>query len=265
MIKILTGWGGPGGSTVAHINLVNALNAIGVESKLYSNQDWHSLKCSSGKLSELIVDSEDILIFHFLNIPENLSAKKIILSVHEQNLFNLSAVNLKNVDCIHMVSEHQAKYHNIDSFNKPYFILSNIFDDLKPNPKTKKKSVGIVGSVDENKQVDVSILRAIGKGFKDITIFGNVTDQKYYQTKVLPLIQKYHVKGPKFSENKQEMYDSITDVFFSSKLECLPYVIGECKLTGTNIHLISNKNYTNGYYETDKSKILNKWKEVFEI
>lgn len=264
MIKILTGWGNAGGSTTAHINLVNAFNEFGLEAKLYSPHTYHFDKCPSGSLQEVNFSSEDILIFHYLQVPD-IKANKIILSVHEQNLFNLSNVNLSNVDCIHMVSEHQVKYHNVGNFNKPYFILSNVMDDLKPNPKKRKKSVGIIGSVDENKQVHVSILRAIGKGFKDITIYGKVTDQAYYETKVLPLIKKYNIKGPKFAENKQEMYDNITDVFFSSHLECLPFVIGECKLTGTNIHLISNKNYANGYYETDKETIVNKWKEILEI
>lgn len=206
MIKILTGYGMEGGSTVAHINLVNAFNEYGLEAKLYSPHTYHFDKCPSGSLQEVNISHEDILIFHFLQIPD-IKAKKIILSVHEQNLFNLCNVNLSNVDCIHMVSEHQAKYHNVENFNKPYFILSNVMDDLKPNPKKRKKSVGIIGSVDENKQVHVSILRAIGKGFKDITIYGKDTDQVYYETKVLPLIKKYNIKGPKFVENKQEMYD----------------------------------------------------------
>lgn len=265
MIKILTGWGNIGGSTIAHINLVNAFNEYGLEAKLYSPHTYHHDKCSSGSLNELVINEDDILIFHFLQIPPNIKAKKIILSVHEQNVFDVSRVDLSNVDCVHFVAEHQKDYHKFDSYNKPYFILSNILDPLVPNPKTRKKAVGIIGTVDENKQVHASILRAIGKGFKDITIYGKVTDQHYYETKVLPLIKRYNVKGPKFAENKQEMYDSITDVFFSSVLECKPNIIGECKLTGTNIHLISNKNYANGYYETDKEKIVNKWKEILGV
>lgn len=264
MIKILTGWGNQGGSTVAFINLCNAFNENGMECKLYSPHSWHQDKCSSDYLQNFSSTSDDILIFHFLQIPQNILAKKIILSVHEQNLFNLANVNLSKVDMIHFVSEHQKDYHNADSYNKPYFVLSNIMDDLKPNEKKRKKSIGIIGSVDENKQVHVSIMRAIGKGFKDITIFGKVTDQNYYQEKVLPLIHKYNIKGPKFAENKQEMYDQITDVFFSSKLECLPFVIGECKMTNTKIHLIEGKNYANGYYETDKNVIVNKWREVLD-
>ena len=265
MIKIISGWSNPGGSTVAHINLCNAFNEYGLESCFYGPHDWHLDKCKSDTLQNLRIDSEDRLIFHFLQIPNNIFAKKIILSVHEQNLFNLGSVNLSKVDCIHMVSEHQAKYHSVENYNKPYFVLSNVMDDLKPNPKKRNKAVGIIGSVDENKQVHVSIMRAIGKGFKDITIYGKVTDQNYYETKVLPLIKQYNVKGPKFADNKQEMYDNITDVFFSSNLECLPFVIGECKLTNTNIHLITNKNYANGYYETDKSVIVNKWKEILDL
>lgn len=265
MIKIITGYSLQGGSTTAHMNLVNAFNEFGLNACLYGPHNYPEDKCKFELIQNLQIDPDDVLIFHYIQIPNGLKAKKIILSVHEQNLFDLSKVNLNNVDIIHFVAEHQKNYHNADSYNKPYFILSNVSDDLKPNPKKRKKSVGIIGSVDVNKQVHVSILRAIGKGFKDITLYGKVTDQNYYETKVLPLIKKYNIKGPKFTDNKQEMYDNITDVFFSSINECLPFVIGECKLTNTNIHLIEGKNYTNGYYETDKKLIVEKWKEIMEI
>lgn len=265
VIKILTGWGNIGGSTVAHINLCNAFNERGIECKLYSPHFYHFDKCPSGSLQDVQITPEDNIIAHFLNLPPNIKARKIILSVHEQNVFDLSKVDFSNIDMIHFVADHQKDYHKAEQYNKPFFILSNIMDKLSPNPKKRNKAVGIIGSVDENKQVHVSIMRAIGKGFKDITLYGKVTDQKYYEEKVLPLIRKYHVKGPKFAENKQEMYDSITDVFFSSKNECLSYVIGECKLTNTKIHLLENKNYANGYYETDNEKIINKWKEVLDI
>ncbi len=264
MIKIISGWSAEGGSSTAFINLTNTFNEYGIETKFYGPHDYHLDKCSSGKLSEFTCDKNDIVIAHFLNVPK-LDCKKTILSVHEQNVFDLSKVDLSNIDVVHFVAEHQKDYHKFDSYNKPYFILSNIMDDLKPNPKKRKKAVGIIGSVDENKQVHVSILRAIGKGFKDITLYGKVTDQRYYEEKVLPLIKKFNIKGPNFADNKQEMYDNITDVFFSSRLECQPLVIGECKLTNTNLHLIDGKNYANGYYETDKTKIINKWKEILEL
>ena len=265
MIKIISGWSAEGGSSTAFINLCNAFNERGIECKFHGPHEWARGKCSFGNFSELSISEDDNLIFHFLQIPDHIKAKKIVLSVHEQNMFNLAITNLSKVDTIHMVAEHQAEYHKVQKYNKPYFILSNVMDKLLPNPKTKEKAVGIIGSIDENKQVHISIQKAISDGFKDITLFGKITDNKYYEIAVKPLIQKYKIKGPKFSENKQEMYDSITDVYFSSRLECLPFVIGECKLTGTNLHAIEGKNYLNGVYETNTDKIINKWKEVFEI
>jgi hypothetical protein len=265
MIKIISGWSEAGGSTTAHINLCNALNERGVETKFFGPHDFSRGKCNFGNFSELSISEDDNLIFHFLQIPDHIKAKKIVLSVHEQNLFNLATTNLKKIDTIHFVSRHQSEYHNIKNYNKPYFILSNVMDKLLPNPKTKEKAVGIIGSIDENKQVHISIQKAIADGFKDITLFGKITDPKYFEIAVKPLMQKYKIKGPKFSENKQEMYDNITDVYFSSVKECKPFVIGECKLTGTNLHTIEGKNYTNEIYETEPDIIVNKWKEVFEI
>lgn len=264
MIKIISSWSDLGGSSTAFINLTNAFNERGIEAKFYGPHQYHLDKCSSDLIQNLQITPEDNLICHFIQVPQ-VPAKKIVLSVHEQNILNLSSIDLSRVDSLHFVAEHQKNYHNADSLNKPYFILSNVMDKLSPNPKRRNKAVGIIGSIDPNKQVHVSIMRAIGKGFKDITLYGKVTDQAYYEQKVLPLMKKYNVKGPKFSTNKQEMYDSVTDVFFSSIMECKPYVIGECKLTNTKIHLLDGKNYANQDYEIDTDVIINKWKEVFDI
>ena len=51
MIKIFTGFSDGGGSTIAHINLVNELNNLNIPAILYGPHEWHLNKCKSELLS----------------------------------------------------------------------------------------------------------------------------------------------------------------------------------------------------------------------
>lgn len=260
MICIYSGWTNPGGSTVAFINLTNALNNAGYETVFMGSHTWPMNKCRFKLVQDYIkINKDDVFIVHFTNkIITRPQVKKLIFSCHEQNIFPLKNINYKIFDKIHFVSEHQKQFHNIDH---PSFVIPNILDDLKPNPKPKQKIAGIIGSIDKNKQTHISIMRALNDGFNQIFIFGLITDYVYWQNCVFPLIKqnpdKVFYKG--FIEDKQQMYDSITDVYFSSESECLPYVIGECIKTNTDIHCLSNKNYLNCVYEFDANKICKMW------
>lgn len=250
MIKILTGWGGPGGSTVAHINLVNALNAIGVESKLYSNQDWHSSKCSSGKLSELKVDKNDVLVVHFLNLPKQ-NCKKMIYSCHESDIDPLWKKDLSMYSKVHYVSRWQQQFHNT---KKSYFILPNILEDLIKNPKPSIKIGGVVGSIDANKQTHKSIEDALNDGCEKVLLFGGVTDGNYFENYVKHLISDKVILMGVFN-NKQEMYDMVTDVYQNSIRETWGFVAGECLITGTKYH---NNGMCNFEF-MKKDDILSRW------
>ncbi|MEM4260958.1 MAG: hypothetical protein QXG00_06990, partial [Candidatus Woesearchaeota archaeon] len=108
MIRIYSGWTNPGGSTVAFINLTNALNEAGYETILMGQQPWPMNKCRfelvQGKIQ---LNPEDILIVHFTNkITSRPPVKKLILSCHEQNIFPLKNINYRVFDKIHYVSEH---------------------------------------------------------------------------------------------------------------------------------------------------------------
>jgi len=254
MIKIITGWGMAGGSTVAHINLCNALNERGIECKLYSPHDWHHDKCSSGNFSELFPKKEDIIIVHFLNVPK-LNCKKMLFSCHESNIWELSKKDLSNYSKIHYVSKWQQQYHNV---KKSYFIAPNVLEHLINNKEVSGKVGGIIGSIDMNKQTHVSIKNALNDGCNIVYLFGNVTDQAYYENFVKPLI-KDNVILFGYHNEKQKMYDMVTDVYHSAIRETWGYIKGECELTGTKYHSYGMCNFE--YMSTDD--IVNKWKEVF--
>lgn len=264
MIKIITGFSAQGGSTVAFINLTNALNEIGIETVLFGPHDWHIGKCRSERLMsrKLQTKVNDTLIFHFWQLQARPPVKKVILSCHEQNVFPLQNINYKVFDKIHFVSETQRQYHKIDH---PYFIIPNILDDLKFNPKPTEKVAGIIGSIDRNKQVHVSIQRALQDGFEKVLIFGKITDHQYWETEVLPLVDTEKVKYYGFVDDKQAMYDKITDVYFSSIMECKPMVVAECQLMGKNLHVLPDKNYMKQQFIYKKEDILELWKRELEI
>lgn len=256
MIKILTGWSNPGGSSTAHINLTNAFNEFGLEAKLFGPHFYHLDKCSSGMLSELKVEKDDVIIGHFLNLPK-FNCKKMIYSCHESDLDPLSKKDLSMYSKVHYVSRWQQKFHNIP---KSYFILPNVLEDLEMHDKPKKKIGGIVGSVDYNKQTHLSIQSALEDGCEKVYLFGNVTDQGYFQNHVQQLLSdKVVLFG--YASDKQSMYDMVTDVYQSSIKETWGYVAGECQKTGTKYHSTGMCNFD----FMEKIDIVNAWRKVLGV
>ena len=263
MIKIITGHSDGGGSTIAHINLTNLLNANGYDCILYGRDKWHLDKCKSGLLTDVQIYDDDIIIVHFLPIHQRPVCKKFILSLHEKHLYPIKHMNYKAFDKIHYIRESQRKWHDLDH---PYFECMYIQNKLLSNKKTCKGEVaGIIGSMDPNKQIHLSIQRALDEGFKDIKLFGKIVIDNYYINEVLPLINKYPdiIKRPIFAEDKQEMYDQITDVFHTSKLEVCPYIQGECMLTNTNFH--GNDQTEEEYNILSDDEILKIWVKELEL
>jgi len=265
-IIILSGWSAQGGSTVSFINLTNALNESGYETVFMGPHSWHLNKCKAEQYtpnSRLKVNKEDTLVVHFRsNFIERPPIKGFFLSCHEQDIFPLVNIKYEIFDKIHYVSEHQRNYHGLDH---PYFILPNILEDLKPNSNLQGKIGGIVGSVDKNKQVHLSIKRALEDGCEKIYIYGAITDPWYWQTEVSKLVDGNKVVYKGYEENKQKMYDSFTDLYFSSIRECAPYVPGEARMADKKLHVIEGKNYLNIEYEFDKQKIVEKWIKELRI
>ena len=264
MIHLLTGWGEIGGSSVAHINLCNALNEANIPTIVYypPTHSYIKSRCKSSPLSNTLpVKPDDVVIAHFLNLQIRLPVRKMILSSHEQDIFEVKKLNYKIYDKIHYVSKHQKDYHKV---NHPSFIIPNIVDDLVPSESKPKKIAAIIGSLDVNKQTHVSILRAIEDGMEKVLLFGLKTDKNYYVTEIAPLLEvfegKVEYKG--FVEDKQTMYDSISDVYQDSLRETWGYVKAECELTNTKYH---GNSTTNEAIVVPKKEIIEMWKKELEV
>lgn len=257
MIKIITGHSDGGGSTIAHINLTNLLNENGYDCTLYGRDEWHLDKCKSGRLEDVQIYSDDVVIVHFIPIHQRPACKTFILSLHEKNLYPIKQMNYKAFDKIHYIRESQRKWHDLDH---PYFECMYIQNKLVANKKTcDGKVVGVIGSIDPNKQNHLSIERALIDGCTKIKLFGKIIMNNYYEQWVLPLIEKHPdiIDPPIYVEDKQEMYDQITDVYHTSKLEVCPYIQGECIITKTNFH--GNEQTSEKYVVMSDEEILETW------
>jgi len=254
MIRFLTGWSNPGGSTVAFINLVNALNKYGHESILGGPHTWHLDKCKSEQVvrgNKLLVHKDDIIVAHYMRIfVARPPVKGFFLSSQEQEFFPLNTIDYGIFDKIHYVSEHHKDFHGIAGH--PHFIIPNILEDLKPNSKPTKKIGGIIGTIDKSKRVSTCIKEALEDGCDKVLIYGMVSDPWYWQDKITKMIDGRKVQYMGFEDDKQKMYDSVTDVY--AGFDVRGNVEGECNLTETNFHGQSFRKE-----ELDKKSIVKRW------
>jgi hypothetical protein len=256
MIKILSGFTGPGGSTVAFNNLVNLFNDNGIDACLYGPHEWEGITCNF-KREEPLIKSEDTVIYHFM-MPPATPCKKLILSCHETELFTMRKIEGITYDAVHFVSEFQMNWHGVKGN-----VIPNVITKYKSTPRhgRQPKVVGILGSIDQNKRVHKSIQRALEEGHDDIRIYGNITDGTYFATEVLPLLgEKVSYRG--VSSDMQSVYGVITDVYASSKLECLPTIQGECIHLGINYHGLTESTRSDKDFEFNNEVILEKWKKL---
>jgi hypothetical protein len=253
-IKIVSGFTEKGGSTTAFINLTNMFNQNGYDCTLYGPHNWHLNKCKSKLISDLIINENDILITHFIHPPERGRSKKVILSCHEKNLYEVGSVK-QHWDTVVFLNEQHREYHK--SYQGNYTIIPNLKQDLKSFDKPEKdKIAGIIGSIDENKQVHVSIQRAIDDGCEKIYIFGSISDNVYYEKYIKNLI-KDNVIFYGQHNNKQEMYNMIGRVYHSSISEVACLVKDECVLTNTKF--FGNNATTNEVSTLTNKEVLDKW------
>ena len=261
-IKIISGYSEKGGSTIALIELTNKLNQYGIDTTFYGPHQWHLNKCKSGVLNNsLVIDKEDTLICHFLQLANRPNAKKVILACHEKNLFEVGKIKQYWDEVVFLNLRHREYHH--EYINK-FTIIPNLKQNFETKDKTGlEKIAGIIGSFDENKQTHVSIERALADGCEKIYLYGEANESAYYYNSVKPLIDgdKVILKG--FTEDKQGMYDSIGCVYHSSLSEVACLVKDECRSTGTEF---------NGTDATDTEleelsnvEIINRWVKVLEL
>jgi len=258
-IKIISGHSEKGGSTTAFINLTNELNNNDYDCTFYGPHSWHLSKCKSGMLNDLKLGPNDILICHFINLPERPKVKKVIFSIHEKNLFEIADIK-PFWDELVFINEEQRQYHN--RYNGTYSVIPNLKEHLESIEKPELDLVaGVIGTIDVNKQNHVSIQRALDDGCEKVFVFGSVSDPSYYEETVKPLLSdKVIFVG--HTENKQEMYNSIGRVYHSSISEVACLIKDECKTTNTKF--FGNEATKPEVSSLTNSEIINKWKQIFK-
>jgi hypothetical protein len=258
-IKIISGHSEKGGSTTAFINLTNELNKNDYDCTFYGPHSWHLSKCKSGLLNDLKLDTNDIIICHFINLPERPKVKKVIFSLHEKNLFEIADIK-PFWDELVFINEEQRQYHN--RYNGTYSIIPNLKEHLDLIEKPELDLVaGVIGTIDVNKQTHTSIQRAINDGCEKVLVFGSVSDNKYYEEMVKPLFSdKVIYVG--HTDNKQDMYNSIGRVYHSSISEVACLIKDECKTTNTKF--FGNDATTPEVSLLTNNEIINKWLNIFK-
>lgn len=263
MIKILTGFSEKGGSTTAFVNLTNFLNENEIDCCLYGPHNWHLNKCKSGLIQQAYINPEDVVIAHFLPIKRRPNAKKVILSCHEKNLYEVGLVK-QFWDTAVFLNEKHRNYHS--KYTGEYKIIPNLKQNnliLKEKSPELEKIAGVIGSIDTNKQTHVSIQRALDDGCEKVLVYGTINDQVFYNEKVKKIISHPKVTHIHFCEDKQKMYDSVGRVYHSSISECACLVKDECYQTNTKFF---GNNATSPEVSTlTNEEILQLWKSLLEI
>jgi len=261
IVRILSGWSNPGGSTVAFINLTNLLNEAGINTIFYGPHDWHLGKCKGANTQQLdISDGEDVLIAHFVPLKdERTPLKNVIFSSHETNLFPLKDYNLTAVDTVHFVSEKQRDWHGIDHSS---VVIPNIVKAAKRRGNHKRGYVGVIGSIDSHKQTALAIESALVSEPKStkVLIFGNVTNEEYYKEHVKPLLKNKRVKMAGKYDDKDVMYNMIDAAYHASKYETYGLIRHECEAQGIRFNDLFESSAHSEYWPEDR--ILEAWKKL---
>jgi len=251
-VKIISGWSNPGGSTAHHISLTNLLNENGYDCTFYGPHDWHLDKCKAAKIQDAQITVHDTIISHFIQIRSG-NMKKHILSCHESNLYPLKRIEHDHYDVIQFVSNKQKAWHGV---NHPSVIIPPVVDKISWSDP-ENNIAGVVGSIDEHKQVHVSIKQALADGFEKVYLYGQVTDLPYFNKEIAPLVEKGQVELKNHEDNKEALYGSVSAVYHNSRFETYGLVEAECKLAG-----IPFRGSENNPEALGQDEILERWKKI---
>lgn len=257
MIKVVSGHTDIGGSTIALINLVNLFNQNGLDACLFGNSSFPIGKCTYTSIGVFNLEPDDILIYHFLPITERPNIKKVILTCHETNWFNIKKIN-PVYDNVHFVSQFQKEWQGVDGT-----VIPNLISKLKHKirlVKDKPEIAGVIGSIDRNKRTHISIEKALEDGCNIIKLFGRITDNQYYLEKVAPLLEDNKVIYCGVMEDKQSMYNQLDIVYHSPELETFNMIKPECAAAG--VAYVGNEGNDTKAEIWDDNRILEAWKNL---
>lgn len=236
MVKFITNHTNVGGSTEVFINLVNAFNSMGHSAVLIGPHAYPEGKCNFQLMESLEFDFEpdDHIIMHFMNVEldSRPDVKSFMFHCHEMEMFPLRKTNYFVFDKIVYVSEHQKNYHQI---KHPSIVIPNPVTHIEPS-KCQDKVAGVVGWIQKNKGTAKAIRNALNDGFKQVLVYGTVGHQDYWYEEVAPLIDGKVVQFLGYEENKQAIYDSISDLYIGSSSETFSLTANEAKRAGVKLH-----------------------------
>lgn len=268
MIKIVSGFSIPAGSTVALVNLCNQFNDRGYDCIFYGPDRWNLDKCKAATIADFHPEDGDIIIVHNIrlfsgaelyklqdkienqnkaglstlkdailrSIPRSRkhAGIKLILSCQANDLFPIRKLNYNLFDKIHYVHNSQINFHKIKN---DHFISPNFYNHLIASEHKPKKVAGVIGSIRKENKIELSIVKALENGMDTVIVYGYLLDPVYYYRKIKPLTKTYpgRIRFAGFVDHKQKVYDSISDVYCAvSKPWSL--VKKECLLTNTSFH-----------------------------
>lgn len=264
MIKVVTPYTGPGGSTVAFAGLCNLFNENGLRCELYGVQDWVRSRLTKDCFrpqESFSFTPHDVLVWHMLKPPTpRPRVRRFILSCHETNLYPVKDFQ-DAFDAIHFVSRYQQEWHGVEGV-----VIPNVIAKYTRREKRRDRKVaGIIGSVDTHKRVHLSIERALADPDIDrVEIWGLITDYPYFQESILPKLG-HRVSYHGTSTSMQEVYDRLDVVYGSSRRECLPMIQGECLQAGVEFRGLPESTRDGSDYIFDDQVILAKWKSLLGL
>lgn len=266
MIKIISGYSHAAGSTLALVNLCNQFASRGYACVFYGPDNWHIDKCSSGNLAEFSPQPGDTIIANNLPLlaPGDLSdINALMVKNRDRHYLKTFGETLKkllpakistnyklcltclNKDALPLSSVRLALFEKIHfacgslqgNVSRPSFIAPAFCNDLNFSGQKPKKLAGVIGSIKSGNHIEKAIEQALLDGMETVTLFGYMKEPHYFYEKILPLTIKHpgRIKYAGFEDNRQKMYDAVSDVY-SSVSKPWSLVGQECSMTGTRLH-----------------------------
>lgn len=257
MIKIVTGYSGPGGSTLAFKNLCNEFNKRDLICEMYGPNEWHTQFGSNFKsIKNLSLSKTDKVISHFIDLNPPF-VQNTIFSCHEMWWFDFKKIN-NNFSKVHFLTQKQADYHNSI---KNYFLLPNIKEQIQVTRDSSSTNVaGVIGAIEHRKNTVASIERALKDKCSKVLLFGPVMDDKYFKDFIVPMMG-HGVIYMGYEKSKEAIYSKIDRVYHTSNGEVASLVKDECYSTGTLF--FGNESTDNEVSKMSNDEIIKVWQEKF--
>ena len=119
----------------------------------------------------------------------------------------------------------------------PVFVCPNPVDDLKKSDGKPANVAGVIGTIRKENKLELSIKRAFQDGMETVIFYGYLAAPIFYYNDIRPLAEQFtrKIKFAGFVDDKQKLYDSVSDVYCSAN-KPWSMVKLESKLTNTHFH-----------------------------